>query len=266
MIGRFRIPRCEELWGFCSDNYHLYSVEDGNRSLSLYSSLFMYDISKPRTRRIPVLDKVIHQTRPGVVDAVGPPRIDRQSKRIYVPCGESGVMILRLEKARFVARQLKCVTRAVSVAAHTLDTIFVCDSSESSVKVVSKVGDTVIRRLKSPAETRHETPWHVAVLNTTVLVCYGKNTLVKYATDVPTAGELLGTPAGLISVSSITTDGHSSFLVTDSDGDSVFILDEQGNLRHRIRTGTGDVQDCAVVGSQLWLGYRYGEISVMASE
>ena len=260
MADRPKLQQCDELWGLCSDGRKLYCVESEKHSFK--SSLMAYNISGPRAER-KLLDYVDGRW---FSRASGHPRIDRQSHRIYIPCGEDGVNVFRWQNNTLIGRTMRCMARAVSVAVNSVDTLFVCDNKERSVYLIQKSTDSVIRELRRPTQLEHETPWHVSVLAKTVLVCYGSNTLVKYPSDVPTAGELLQAPDGLVNVSSITTDGHSSFLVTDSDGDSVFILDEQGHLRHRIRTGTGEIQDCAVVGSQLWLGYRYGEIGVMAPE
>lgn len=102
-----------------------------------------------------------------------------------------------------------------------------------------------------------------------MLVCYRPNTLVIYRSDRPSRGQVLQTPEGLKNVSSITTDGHLSFIVTDEWNKSLYVLDRAGNLRHRIqpdtRTDSGSLQDCAVVQSQLCLGYA-GCITVMSSQ
>ncbi len=112
----------------------------------------------------------------------------------------------------------------------------------------------------------------MSVLGETVLVSYGDNTLVAYLSDSPTPDQVLQTPEGLRYMSSITTDGHSSFLMTDSKT-GVYVLVRKGNLRHRIEPDTSTdhtdglgLQDCAVVQSQLWLGLRLRSIAVMSSQ
>ncbi len=69
--------------------------------------------------------------------------------------------------------------------------------------------------------------------------------------------EVLKTPKGLGNVSSISTDGHSSFLITDTNSNAVFVLDEGGKFRLNVTEDLG-LQDSVVTQSQLWLGYTDG--------
>ena len=127
--------------------------------------------------------------------------------------------------------------------------------------------DTVIRRLERPQQVLGQ-PQHVSVLGQSVLVCYGDNNLVTYHRDSPTPSRVLQAQEGLVGVTSITTDScPSNFFVTgdkDDDSSSVFVLDEK-LLLHRIYTGHQWLYDCAVVQSQLWLGYWLGYITVLKS-
>ncbi len=194
------------------------------------------------------------------------PRVDNLH-RVYVPCSP-GVRIFRCRFAHLQEDRdpLKCVPRAVSVAVNTVDTLFVCDKGTKSVCLVSVSADRVIRRLETPAQLGRYTPEQVAVLGATVLVCYSVNTLVIYRTDSPSPGQRLTIADGPIEVSSITTDGHSSFLVMDWRVRKVFVLDNEGKLRCRIPVLAGWLQDCAVSQSQLWVGCRGGSIDVMSSQ
>ena len=186
------------------------------------------------------------------------------SHRVYVPCGESGVRIFRCLDGRLLPARdpLRCVRDACSICVNTADTVFVCDRDTESVCLVNVSTDTVIRRLEKPAQEQNS-PYHISVLWQTVLVCYDYTTLVIYRTDSPTPGRVLQTPEGLGRVISITTDCQSSsFLVTDQH--SVYVLSDK-LIWHRIYTGDRLSHDCAVVQSQLWLGYNDGDISVLTS-
>ncbi len=249
------------LYGFCYDDSKLYCVEW--LEVEATSWLTVYDISGASDRSLILRDRVEVEG----VDAFCRPRVD-SSHRVYVPCRYSGVRIFQCERGRLLPARdpLKCVERAESLAVNTVDSLYV--GGNNSICLVSVSTDTVIRRLHKPEQVGDVAPWNVSVLGETVLVCYGDNTLVMYRSDSATLGQVLQTPKGLVDVSSINTDGHSSFLVTDYDYNSVFVLDRAGNLRHRIQgdPDRGTLRDCAVVRSQLWLGYYLSGIVVMSSE
>ncbi len=277
------------LRGFCCDGNRLYCVERWRRG-DHTDWLTMYKISGTPNDAPILLDKVPVK---GVFQDC-PPRVDSSSHRVYVPCEDAGVRILHCQDGLVLSSTdplLRCVWDSVSIAVNTADSVYVCDYANSAVCLVSVSEDRVITELPLSAKLktykrpkghhydpemtmrhkewiRDDIPYHVSVLGETVLVCYGRNTLVTYRRDSSTAGQVLQTPEGLVNVSSITTDSHSSFLVTDRDTDSVFVLDCRGHLRHKIHAtkGSGGLQDCAVVQSQLWLGYGGGSITVMSSQ
>ncbi len=236
--------------------------------------LRVYDISGADDSCFNLLDKaeVNH------VLWYGRPRVD-SSHRVYVPCETSGVRVFHCQEGRLLPARdpLRCVRNACSICVHTADTVFVCD--RFTVHLVNVSTDTVIRQLETPAQVLGDPPHHVSVLGQTVLVCYGINTLVIYRSDSPIPGRVLQTPEGLSFVSSIITDSHSSsFLVTDSQ--SVFVLDFNLFWHRIVYKGAGikgllledehrraAIADCAVVQSQLWLGYGIiGIIDVLTSQ
>ncbi len=180
------------------------------------------------------------------------------------------------------------------VAVNTADSIYICDYATRTVCLVSVSGDSVITQLGVPAEVqthgvlryKHKTelrsiPYHASVLGERILVCYGKNTVATYHHDSPTPVQVLQTSKlpsvqSYISptVSSITTDGQRNFLITEKTNNSVIVLDKAGNIRHRIQPESDSgaahnaygpsLQDCAVVQSQLLLGYEDGSIAVVS--
>ncbi len=161
-----------------------------------------------------------------------------------------------------VREPLRCLGSAGSVAVDTADRLLACDMDNNSACVVSVSKDTVIRQLQKPAEIQ-ASPNYISVLGETILVCYYRNTLVTYHRHSLIPGRMLETPEGLDYVSSITTDHHSSFLVTGGK-QGLFVLDYRGNLRLKIHRSEGP-RDCAVVQSELWLGTFKDYISILTS-
>ncbi len=104
----------------------------------------------------------------------------------------------------------------------------------------------------------------MSVLGETVLVCY-IDALVTYHRDSLEVAQVLKTLWGLWRIVSTTADSMtSSFLITTMDN-SVYVLNDEGNLRHKIDLKE-KCMDCAVVESELWVGYDRGHISVMTSQ
>ncbi len=217
----------------------------------------MYDMSDSEDGSLSLIDKV----KVGIVPWYCRPLVD-SSHRVYVPRGESGVRVFRCQDGRLLSARdpLKCVRDARSVCVYTADIVFVGDWGTRSVCLVNVSTDTVIRRLERPVR---DDPCQMFVLGQTVLVCYGDNTLVTYRSDSWTPGRVLQTPEGLDEVTSITADSHSSsFLVTGRHG--VYVLNDN-LIWHRIYTEVLELMGCAVVQSQLWLGYREGDIAALTS-
>ncbi len=255
---RHRIQWGDELLGLCHDGNRIYCVE---RLKNTAEWLTVYAMSDSGDGSLSLIDKV----KVGYVHWNCSPRVD-SSHRVYVTCREAGVWIFPYQDGRLLpARRLWCVRNAANVCLYTADTVFVVDWDTSSVCLVSVSSDTVIRRLERPAKARSE-PRHISVLGQTLLVSYGRNTLVTYHTDSPIPGRVLHTPEGLDQVTSITTDSHTStFLVTDWVSGSVYVLDDK-LIWHRIYTGQKQLHDCGVVQSQLWLGYLNGDIAGLTSQ
>ncbi len=196
------------------------------------------------------------------------PRLDGQTQRVYVPCLEDGVRIFRYVNNELVAvGTLRCMEEAVFLAVHSTDVLVVTGEffQFRDICLVNVSTDTVIRALVRPIEAWFNSPHHVSVLGNTVLACDGDNTLVTTPCDNSSTGQVVPTPDGLNKVHCIHTDYHSSFLVMDWASHAVFVLDMAGKLRRRIPTYIGDLQDCAVVQSQPWLG-SLRHIAVMTTE
>ncbi len=253
------------LQGLCCDDNKIYCVEERKKDHTFWLTLYYLNgAERPNIRSI---------YKVKVADASWwcHPRVD-SSNRVYVPCGRSGVSIFHCQNGRLLPARdpLTCVGNVISICVNTADTVFVGNIDTDSVCLVSVSADKVIRRLGKPAQVKGN-PKHMSVLGQKALVCYGLNTLVTYRSDSPTPGQVLQTPEGVELVSSIITDSHSSsFLVTDHTG-SVYVLNDKF-LWHRIYTddrailpGLG-LQDCAVVQSQLWLGYAERGLAVLKSQ
>ncbi len=251
------------LEGFCCDGTKLYSVERQLPEDTYW--LVVYDISRaaamddsPRS-----LDKV----RVRDMSKYYQPRVDSRSHQVYVPCMESGVRMFRCQGDRILPgnRRIRCVKKPTTVAVNTAGNIYVCDDASGSVYLVSVSEDRVINQLHRPAHVHlHECANHVSVFSETILVCYGNNKLVTYSHDSQVPTQLLKTPEGLGEVSSINTDGHTSFLLTDLENDSLFVLDRAGNFSHRLQLDVGVPRCCAVVQSQIWLGVDDRSIAVIS--
>ncbi len=194
------------------------------------------------------------------------PCVDHQSGHVYIPCGTGGVCVVRYEGSRLIpVKTLRCVV-ALSLAVVSTNTLYVCDWVHDAVFMVDVTQDRVRGRLQSPPEVWGDTPYSVAVLGDTVLVVYGGPSLVTYQHGVPTPGKVIPRLQGLGYEYRLTTDHHSSILVTDHVSSTVAVLDASGNLTHTIPIpGDRKAKDCAVVWEQLWVGCANGSIIVMSS-
>ncbi len=263
--SRYKVQKGTGLMGICCDGHKIYSVESrGNYGEIIHNRacLTVYGTGEAADGSLSLLDSVevvndkwIWYPRP---------RVD-SSRRVYVPCGRLGVRVFHYQDGRLLPARdpLRCVKETVGLCVNTADTVFVGDWDNKSVCLVNVFSDTVLRLLERPAQVQGF-PRHMSVLEQTLIVCYGDNTLVTYRCDSPTPGQVLQTPEGLGWVTSITTDSHSSSLLV-TDGHSVYVLDDKF-LWHRIYTGDWGLMDCAVVQSQLRLGYENGDIDVLTSQ
>ncbi len=197
--------------------------------------------------------------------------MDRHSRRVFVPCYDSGVTVARLDGDRLVSeRTLTCVEWAISVDVMSPDTVYVGDSKR--VHVVSVTDDRKLSTLDKPDTARGESLHSLAVLGDSVMVCYGPSTLVVYRHGSPAPVRVIPHPGGLEWVTAVSTDCRSNYIVTDIMTRSVFIIDSDGKLRHRVNIPDTDSDtysepmDCAVVNRQLWVGCYNGDIVIMSSQ
>ncbi len=284
----------DRLAGFCCDDSKLYCVEQQQRQqwnatywLTVYE--IRDDMSTTRYGGLRLLDRISVE---GLSENCQP-RVDRISGRVYVPYEADGVGVFHFMNGHFMSAgfRVRCV-KAAGVTVHGQDSVFASDIKSGTVCQVSVSEDIVIRHTPAtfscvyyipkmrPLKEKYKLskvmeqectkvpriPFHVSVLGETVLVNYDKNTLVMYHSDCP--GQKLKASEKVLKVSSITTDGHSNFLVTDEEADSVFVLDREGKYRDKIQPNLGKhswgLQDCAVFQAQLWLGYKDGSLVVMS--
>ena len=295
VVQQYRIQVGDRLAGLCCDGDTLYCVEKQGYDTNWLTA---YDISGALCDGPRLLDRLDLKT---VAPPLSPllrmspchPRVDSNSHRVYVPCMERGIWLVHHQNGRLQPdwNPLRFWANSGSVAVNTADSIYVCDYVKRSVclvKVYMPIPSMVIRRLDTPGRpannwfkqkgNKHHTdvaniPHHVSVLEGTVLVSYDQNTLMAYRSDSAAPVHVLP-ELGYTSMilSSITTDSHSSFVITDKSSNSLVVLDKAGNILHRIQPDTdsgasnsGGLIDCAVLQSQLWLGYEDGAIAVMSS-
>ncbi len=245
--------------GMCYFSRKMYTTEQRRVVGSPSYRLAVYDVTDQDT--LTPRDTLHLNQEPGHID------VDRQSGRVYIPCDNHGVYVARFDGSKLVpVTILGCVGEAVSVAVVTRDTLYVCNWASKTVCLVDATQDRVTMRLHPPPEVRGENPWDIAVLGDTVLVVYVGGSLVLYRHGVPRAGKVLPKPHVLMNVYALTTDNHSSFLLSDFGSKHVYVLDISGNLTHTIPIPEDRrPRGCIVVGGQLWVGCKYGEIIVMSS-
>ncbi len=200
------------------------------------------------------------------------PRVDRHSQHVFVPCRDSGVTVVRLDRDRLVRkRTLTCVKDAVSVDVMSTDNAYVGDYDSESVHVVDIINDRITLTLEKPDIGKDNLPHSLAVLGDSIMVAYGYTdpTLVVYRHGSPAPVRVIPRPGGLQELTVVSTDCHSlKFLLTDNVTNSVFVIDENGELHHRVNidTESSTLSDCAVVNRQLWVGCYSGDIIMMSSQ
>ena len=246
--------------GMCYHSGRLYTVERHGKDRSAVT-LAVYGVSDQET--VTLLDTL------DLEGLARDPRVDRQSGRVYIPCLDLGVCVVRYDGSKLLPdTTLRCVGDADSLAVVSTDTLYVGDRVSYTVCLVDVTQDRVTARLQPPREVSGETVYRIAVLGDTVLVVYKfSNNLVIYRHGVPTPGKVIPRPQGLENVNALTTDHHSSFLLCDDESRSVYVLDISGNHTHTIlMPGDGTPWDCTVVGGQLWVGSNTRDIIVMSSQ
>ncbi len=264
MTREHRIQGGDKVYGMCYHSGRLYTVEERWEDGSDRHRLAVYSVTDQDT--VTLLDTL------DLEGYASHPRVDRQSGRVYIPCEDHGVCVVRYDGSKLVpVTTLRCVGEAGrlhGLAVVSTDTLYVCDMDSRTVCLIDVSQDRVTHRLQRPWEVRGKTlqiMQIIAVLGDTVLVGYTSN-LVIYRHGVPTPRKVIPRPQGLRNVLGLTTDHHSSFLLCDGSM-YVYVLDISGNLTHTIPIpGYRKPQDCTVVGEQLWVGCSNGDIIVMSSQ
>ncbi len=258
-----------QLMGLCYSEGCLYVVERLMKESGRYSvSLTVYTVQSD-SGHITRLDTL---TLPGGQWRWSlRPRVDRHSRRVFVPCEKSGVIVAHLNGDKLVReRTLTCVSDAVSVDVMPPDTLYVGDwsSDSSKVHVVDVRDDRIMSTLETPDTARDEVPWNMAVLGDNVMVGYGDLALVVYRHGSPAPVRVIPHPEGLSEVSVVSTDCRSNYIVADRETRSVFIIDNNGELRHTVNIPDTDnrLWDCVLVNRQLWVGCLNGDCAIMSSQ
>ena len=197
------------------------------------------------------------------------PRLCRNDTIVYVPMGETGVLIARRVENRLVKDEiLRCVADPSSVAEVSPGRLYVCDWDTENVYLVDTAMDRTLAKLQKPLEIEGRAPYQLAVLKETVLVRYaGDDSLVVYRHDErERKGKLVASPKDLRMVRGITTDNRHQFLLTDHWAHAVFVIDRSGKYKYTIPIpGKRKPWDCVLHGAQLWVGCDNGDIVVMTA-
>ncbi len=241
----------------CYFSGRLYTTEDRKEAESAEYRLAVYSVTDQDS--VTLLDTLDLEEEPW------PPRIDHQNGRMYYSCMTRGIYVVKYDGSELVLITiLACVGRAGALAVVSPYTLYVCDWYGDTVCLVDVIQDRVSTRLQN---TAHGRPWNIAVLGDTVLLGTMGDNLLTYRHGVHTQGKQLPKPQGLRVISCLTTDHHSSFLLVDNVSNTLFVLDISGNVIHTISV-PGDMRprDCTVVGGQIWVACRNGNIIVMSSQ
>lgn len=191
------------------------------------------------------------------------PRVERHSRRVFIPYGDNGVIVTRLHGDRLVwEKTLSCVN-SLSMDAMSPDTVYVFDKSCSNVCAVDIREDRITSVLKKPDSITlpYLTVVSLAVLGDSIMVSYSAVALVFYRHGSPAPLRVLMLTHPLASeacgVRAISTDCQRHFLGTSTFGKSVYVIDVSGNLRHRVGLNVAPqlvmLYDSVVVNGQLWV-------------
>lgn len=256
-----KIHRRDILSGMCYSNGRLYITEGWQPDRQIH--LVVYS--------------VIHKDTFTQLDALRlegsgwEPRVDHNSGWVYIPGGIFGVYVIRYDGSKLVrVAKLKCVRDARSVAVASTGRLYVCDRETKSICQVDVSRDMVTARLNTPPGMG--SIYGMAILGDTGIgVCdvFSNAKPLRLFShtgmcSVPSPGKLLPWPKELESVYCLTTDHHSSFLLTGFRS-TVYVMDVNRNLTHTL-TIPGDrrLRDCTVMLGQLWVGCTNGDIIVMS--
>ncbi len=254
--GRYRIQWGKRLQGLCCYNQRLFTVE----RLALSVCLCMYQVTVNGLELLDIVTVVVDSWYP---------RVDGHSQQVYIPRGVShGVSVVSWEDNQLTPQPaLECVG-CYSVGVMSPDTLCVCDSDSGSISLVSVKDDTVTATLEKPVGLRDMKPHRIAVLHDRLLVRYGSegHNLVLYENGI-SPGTTAPWPTGMHSVCSMSSDGVSRFLICDRDFNAVYTLDVTRRLVDKINIDTdSEIEDCAVVDGELWVGCVSGDIVVMSPQ
>ena len=182
----------DTLLGLCYNEGCLCVLEERRESFRHSFNLTVHRV-QPDSRHITRLDtltltQIVTMLRKGGLpySLTLCPRVDRHSRRVFVPCQFSGVTVARLDGDRLVKeRTLTCVSWAISVDVMSPDTVYVGDRDSKTVHVVSITADRIISTLQTPDTVRDDWPYSLAVLGDSVMVCFNYSTLVVYRHGSP---------------------------------------------------------------------------------
>ncbi len=267
---RHRIPSGNVLEGLCHSDEKMFTVEW--KSGTIYPRLCMYLVQKNNMKLLGKMELLGKgEWLSGKICSLKP-CIERHSQRIFVACVDGGVIVARFDGRKLIQEKvLRGVKSAVNMVVISPDTICVVhnDGSKYHANYVNIESGKIITSLAMPKpeafQTQTSAGERLAVYGDSVIIFIPEDQILVYREDGRTTR--LPWPEGLSKVSSIRTDKHGHILVTDPANNIVFVLDSSGRVHARVEIQTdGEIQDCAVIDGQLWVGCYNGEIIIMSPE
>lgn len=260
MTLEHRIQAGDKLQGICYCNGMLYTTERREEDTLFRYRLAVYRVGNQN-----------NVTLLNTLDLDGnawEPRVDHQIGQVYSPCWSSGISVVRYDGRQLVPiTTLRCVGKPHCLAVVSTNSLYASDLDSKAVCLVDVAHDRVTARLQGPLGAKRQQPDSIAVLGDTVLVDYRVEQLVIYRHGASTPVKLLPWPQLLKSEFGLTTDHHSSFLLTNSESRVLYVLDISGNLTHTVTIpGTRQQCNCCVGEGQLWARCYNGYIVVMSSK
>ncbi len=257
-MGRHWIHPGDELKGMCYGDSKLYTVEkrQGDRTHMVVT----YRVAAGRV--LELLDTT------GVGPRALQPRTDQYGRYVYVPHSDNGcVLVLQWTgKKLLVSKTLTCVTNVLSISVTLSRSLYVISETRSTVFVVDVTLDRVTAEITSPDSPQATVPHLVATLGDLVAVCNGDTSVAVCHSGNCRPSKAMPCPDDFEKVVSMTTDGHSHFVLTDKSR-VVLVMDVNGNVIRKIGVPPEfrSPVDSIVVEGQIWVGCRFGDIAVLST-
>ncbi len=252
----------------CYFSGRLYTTDRRKEAGSYKFRLAVYNVTNSKDT-VTLLDTLALEG-----DEVGEPHVGHQTGQVFIPNRCRGIYVVRYDGRKLVRiNTLRCVENAGTLAVASPDTLYVCDLARKAVCLVDVTRDMVTCTLETLAQWEIENlgESYISVLGGTALVVnderFPKKVFIHRHGVSCVSHEVLPQPQEMWSVSGLSTDNHTSFLLIDSVFHNVYVLDISGNFTHTIPIREERIPlDCIVVEGQLWVLCKDGDIVIMSSQ